>query len=63
MQIWVAGLGRVDCAAICYRDSGYFIMHDDCMSTRCLSFILYFSDPDRPWDPEDGGELELYQLP
>ena len=49
---------RVDMAAIIYKDSGYFIMHDDCMSTRALSFVIYFSDPDRPWQPADGGELE-----
>lgn len=36
--------------------------HDDVISTRAVSFIIYLTDPDEPWTAEDGGALELYPL-
>ncbi len=34
--------------------------HDDCISSRRISYILYLSD--EVWTHEDGGELELYAV-
>ncbi len=49
---------RVDCAANIYSQGCHLGCHDDCISTRRISYILYLSDDG--WTREDGGELELY---
>lgn len=36
--------------------------HDDVIGTRRVSFILYLTDPDHPWQADDGGALELYPV-
>jgi hypothetical protein len=41
---------------------GHLLNHDDVISTRAVSFIIYLTDPDEPWTAEDGGALELYPL-
>lgn len=50
---------RVDCAANVYSQGCHLLTHDDCISTRRISYILYVSD-EPAWSPSDGGFLELY---
>ena len=39
------------------------LSHDDVIGSRRVSFIVYLTDPDEPWNVEtDGGALELYPL-
>lgn len=42
-------------------DAHLFQNPSDVISTRRVSFILYFPDP-QPWKPEYGGALELYPV-
>jgi Rps23 Pro-64 3,4-dihydroxylase Tpa1-like proline 4-hydroxylase len=52
---------RVDCAANVYGRSCQLLCHDDSISTRRISYILYVSDGDEhSWRQADGGVLELY---
>lgn len=43
-----------------YRSGCHLLNHDDVISTRRLSYILYLPDPSQEWRPEWGGALELY---
>ncbi|KAN0061740.1 putative component of NuA3 histone acetyltransferase complex [Thecaphora frezii] len=45
-----------------YRDGCHLLNHDDVISTRRVSYILYLPDPAQPWQPEWGGALELYPV-
>ncbi|SJX61947.1 related to TPA1-Poly(A)-binding protein involved in translation termination efficiency [Sporisorium reilianum f. sp. reilianum] len=45
-----------------YRQGCHLLNHDDVISTRRVSYILYLPDPDQPWQPEWGGALELYPI-
>ncbi|EPQ31176.1 uncharacterized protein PFL1_01364 [Pseudozyma flocculosa PF-1] len=45
-----------------YRDGCHLLNHDDVISTRRVSYILYLPDPDQPWQPQWGGALELYPV-
>ncbi|EGG11230.1 uncharacterized protein MELLADRAFT_46921 [Melampsora larici-populina 98AG31] len=45
-----------------YRQGCHLLNHDDVISTRRVSFILYLTDPDNPWEMNDGGSLELYPV-
>lgn len=52
---------RVDCAANVYSRGCQLLCHDDCISKRRVSYILYLSDgASDAWGPADGGALELY---
>jgi len=51
---------RVDCAANIYEAGCHLLCHDDVISTRHVSYIIYLSDGD--WAQEDGGALELYPV-
>lgn len=53
---------RVDCSANVYTTGCHLLCHDDVIGTRRVSYIIYLTDPDEPWNPEDGGALELYPL-
>jgi prolyl 3-hydroxylase /prolyl 3,4-dihydroxylase len=53
---------RVDCAANVYTNSCHLCCHDDVIGTRCVSYIIYLTDPDDQWNAADGGSLELYPL-
>ena len=53
---------RVDCAANAYAQGCHLLCHDDVIGTRCVSYIIYLTDPDEPWEESDGGALELYDL-
>ena len=45
-----------------YTSGCHLLNHDDVISTRRLSYILYLPDPSEPWDPAWGGALELYPV-
>lgn len=45
-----------------YRQGCHLLNHDDVISTRRVSYILYLPDPDQEWKPEWGGALELYPV-
>lgn len=45
-----------------YRHGCHLLNHDDVISTRRVSYILYLPDPAAPWDPKWGGALELYPV-
>lgn len=51
---------RVDCSCNVYPTGGHLLCHDDVIGTRCISYILYLSEPDDEWTEDDGGALELY---
>ena len=53
---------RIDCSANVYPRSGHLLCHDDVIGTRCISYIVYLTDPDDGWDEVDGGALELYPV-
>lgn len=35
----------------------HLITHDDVIDTRCISYVIYLSDPDDEWTKDDGGRL------
>ncbi|KAI8853097.1 Oxoglutarate and iron-dependent oxygenase degradation C-term-domain-containing protein [Chytridium lagenaria] len=45
-----------------YRNGCHLICHDDVIGTRSVSYIIYLTDPEEPWLPEEGGALELYPV-
>jgi len=51
---------RVDCSCNVFPHGGHLLCHDDVIGTRCISYILYLSEPELGWKSEDGGALELY---
>jgi prolyl 3-hydroxylase /prolyl 3,4-dihydroxylase len=61
----VTGAGKVsgsktDMAVNIYTPGSYLLCHDDVIGSRRVSYILYLTDPDRPWKPEWGGGLRLF---
>jgi len=65
---WIAEVGnsgplsgkKTDMAINVYTPGCHLLCHDDVIGTRRLSYILYLTDPDKPWQPEWGGALRLY---
>ena len=53
---------RVDCSANAYTQGCHLLCHDDVIGTRRISYIIYLTDPDDPWEESEGGALELYPL-
>jgi hypothetical protein len=53
---------RPDCSSNCYARGGHLLCHDDVISTRRVSYIVYLTDPDEEWLKADGGALELFPL-
>ncbi|RMZ77853.1 hypothetical protein DV737_g4133, partial [Chaetothyriales sp. CBS 132003] len=51
---------RTDMAVNVYLPGCYLLCHDDVIGSRRVSYILYLTDPDRPWKPEWGGGLRLF---
>ncbi|KAK0548928.1 putative component of NuA3 histone acetyltransferase complex [Tilletia horrida] len=45
-----------------YTSGCHLLNHDDVISTRRVSYILYLPDPAQSWQPEWGGALELYPV-
>lgn len=61
----VTGAGKVsgektDMAVNVYTPGSYLLCHDDVIGSRRVSYILYLTDPDDPWQPEWGGGLRLF---
>lgn len=51
---------KTDMAINVYTPGSHLLCHDDVIGSRRVSYILYLTDPDRPWKPEWGGALRLY---
>lgn len=43
-----------------YTPGCYLLCHDDVIGSRKVSYILYLTDPDKPWQSEWGGALRLF---
>lgn len=51
---------KTDMAINIYTEGCHLLCHDDVIGSRRLSYILYLTDPDTPWQAEWGGALRLY---
>lgn len=51
---------KTDMAVNLYTPGCHLLCHDDVIGSRRLSYILYLTDPDKPWRVEWGGALRLY---
>ncbi|OQO06068.1 hypothetical protein B0A48_08656 [Cryoendolithus antarcticus] len=51
---------KTDMAVNVYVPGCHLLCHDDVIGSRRLSYILYLTDPDMPWQPSWGGALRLY---
>ena len=51
---------KTDMAVNVYAPGCHLLCHDDVIGSRRVSYILYLTDPDRPWRAEWGGALRLY---
>lgn len=49
-----------DMAINVYTPGCHLLCHDDVIGSRRVSYILYLTDPDKPWQKEWGGALRLY---
>jgi Rps23 Pro-64 3,4-dihydroxylase Tpa1-like proline 4-hydroxylase len=61
----VTGAGKLsgrktDMAINVYTPGCHLLCHDDVIGSRRVSYILYLTDPDIPWQPPWGGALRLY---
>ncbi|KAK3722940.1 putative component of NuA3 histone acetyltransferase complex [Vermiconidia calcicola] len=61
----VTGVGllsgkKTDMAVNVYVPGCHLLCHDDVIGSRRVSYILYLTDPDKPWKAEWGGALRLY---
>ncbi|KAM4059807.1 oxoglutarate and iron-dependent oxygenase degradation c-term domain-containing protein [Hirsutella rhossiliensis] len=53
---------KTDMAINVYTPGCYLLCHDDVIGSRRVSYILYLTDPDKPWKPEWGGALRLFPV-
>ncbi|KAH8910474.1 hypothetical protein BR93DRAFT_923182 [Coniochaeta sp. PMI_546] len=53
---------KTDMAINVYTPGCYLLCHDDVIGSRKVSYILYLTDPDTPWQPTWGGALRLYPV-
>ncbi|PLB50973.1 putative component of NuA3 histone acetyltransferase complex [Aspergillus steynii IBT 23096] len=51
---------KTDMAINIYNEGCHLLCHDDVIGSRRLSYILYLTDPDTPWQAEWGGALRLF---
>lgn len=51
---------KMDMAINVYTPGCHLLCHDDVIGSRKVSYILYLTDPDKPWKEEWGGALRLY---
>ena len=51
---------KTDMAINVYTEGCHLLCHDDVIGSRRISYILYLTDPDVPWQPEWGGALRLF---
>lgn len=52
---------KTDMAINVYTAGCHLLCHDDVIGSRRVSYILYLTDPDTPWQAEWGGALRLYR--
>ncbi|CAK7214440.1 putative component of NuA3 histone acetyltransferase complex [Sporothrix curviconia] len=53
---------KTDMAINVYTPGCYLLCHDDVIGSRKVSYILYLTDPDIPWQGEWGGALRLFPV-
>ncbi|CEJ85730.1 Putative PKHD-type hydroxylase TPA1 [[Torrubiella] hemipterigena] len=53
---------KTDMAINVYTPGCYLLCHDDVIGSRRVSYILYLTDPDQPWQAEWGGSLRLFPV-
>jgi Rps23 Pro-64 3,4-dihydroxylase Tpa1-like proline 4-hydroxylase len=53
---------KTDMAINIYTPGCYLLCHDDVIGSRKVSYILYLTDPDKPWKAEWGGALRLFPV-
>lgn len=53
---------KTDMAINIYTPGCYLLCHDDVIGSRRVSYILYLTDPDTPWQAEWGGALRLFPI-
>ncbi|KAI1760353.1 oxygenase-like protein [Hypoxylon sp. FL1150] len=53
---------KTDMAINVYTPGCYLLCHDDVIGSRKVSYILYLTDPDQPWQAEWGGALRLFPV-
>ncbi|QIW94673.1 hypothetical protein AMS68_000191 [Peltaster fructicola] len=51
---------KTDMAINVYVPGCHLLCHDDVIGTRRVSYILYLTDPDEPWQARWGGALRLH---
>lgn len=51
---------KTDMAINIYTEGCHLLCHDDVIGSRRVSYILYLTDPETPWQAEWGGALRLY---
>ncbi|CUS07688.1 unnamed protein product [Tuber aestivum] len=51
---------KTDMAINVYTPGSHLLAHDDVIGSRRVSYILYLTSPDDPWQPSWGGALRLY---
>lgn len=51
---------KTDMAVNVYVPGCHLLCHDDVIGSRRVSYILYLTDPDKPWQAKWGGALRLY---
>ncbi|KAK0613045.1 Oxoglutarate and iron-dependent oxygenase degradation C-term-domain-containing protein [Bombardia bombarda] len=51
---------KTDMAINVYTPGCFLLCHDDVIGSRKVSYILYLTDPDTPWQAEWGGALRLF---
>lgn len=51
---------KTDMAINIYTEGCHLLCHDDVIGSRRVSYILYLTDPDAPWQEKWGGALRLY---
>ncbi|KAJ5038880.1 uncharacterized protein L3040_006559 [Drepanopeziza brunnea f. sp. 'multigermtubi'] len=51
---------KTDMAINVYTPGCYLLCHDDVIGSRRISYILYLTDPDIPWEEKWGGALRLF---
>ena len=53
---------KTDMAINVYTPGCFLLCHDDVIGSRRVSYILYLTDPDKPWQAEWGGALRLFPV-
>ena len=53
---------KTDMAINVYTPGCFLLCHDDVIGSRKVSYILYLTDPDTPWQSEWGGALRLFPV-